>query len=356
MGCHGHFIVTWTAILTPQWYDCYWFTEYAPTWARHPTTPWQRECMAIIDRQSIASLLDSMRFVAHFWEITPFILRDAIVVLVQSQCYSLNARSFGPRTPYPVGGLAGDVMRVGKPFFSKSLDLKFQSFTIVLLTIYLYWIKGTLRGYAIQSGRRPEGPPCGRWLARQTIDLDVHRRKWTLTIHGLKGEAGEDEEVTRDACVKLAQDHLGIPDAASTDLRLVTASASMLAAESLWDSGISAPATLGWGMLKNCVITLMQLAFPPTPALRPMKKELLTKRKDMPQAQRSKYNLWYLRQWPYVVLSGPEKSTIVPSVSKEAIVENIIGLSPTVSIPETMWESALNPICHFPSFFKHRSE
>ena len=54
-------------------------------------------------------------------------------------------------------------------------------------------------------------------LALQTMDLDVHRRKWTLTIHGLKGEAVEDEEVTRDASVKLAQDHLGIPDAASTD-------------------------------------------------------------------------------------------------------------------------------------------
>ena len=81
-----------------------------------------------------------------------------------------------------------------------------------------------------------------------------------------------------------------------------------------------------------------------------MKKELLAKRQDMPQAQRSKYNLRYLRQWPYVVLSGREKSTIVPSVSKKAIVENIIGLSPTVSIPETMWEWALNPVCHFHHF------
>ena len=54
----------------------------------------------------------------------------------------------------------------------------------------------------------------------------------------------------------------------------------------------------------------------------------------MPQSQRSKYNLRYLRQWPYIVLAGPEKSTIHPSISKEAIVENIIGLSPLVSIPE----------------------
>ena len=111
MGCYGLFIVTRTAIVTSQWYDRYCFTEYARMWARHPTIPWQRECTAITDRQSIDSSLDSMRFVTHFWEITRYILRDAIVVLVQSQCYSINGRAFGPRTPCRVGGLAGDVMR-----------------------------------------------------------------------------------------------------------------------------------------------------------------------------------------------------------------------------------------------------
>ena len=69
MGCYGLLIVTRTAIVTSQWYDRYCFTEYARTWARHPTTPWQRECTVIIDRQSIDSLLDSMRSVTHFWEI-----------------------------------------------------------------------------------------------------------------------------------------------------------------------------------------------------------------------------------------------------------------------------------------------
>ena len=109
MGCYGLFIVPMTAIMTSQWYGRYCFTGYARTWARHPTTPWQRECTAIT---SIDSLLDSMQFVTHFWEITPFILRDAIVGKVQSLGYSINARAFGPRTPLPyrVGGSAGDVM------------------------------------------------------------------------------------------------------------------------------------------------------------------------------------------------------------------------------------------------------
>ena len=56
MGCYRLCIVPRTAIVTSQWYDRYCFTEYARTWARHPTTPWQRECTAITDFQSIDSL------------------------------------------------------------------------------------------------------------------------------------------------------------------------------------------------------------------------------------------------------------------------------------------------------------
>ena len=56
MGCYRLCIVPRTAIVTSQWYDRYCFTAYARTWARHPTTPWQRECTAITDCQSIDSL------------------------------------------------------------------------------------------------------------------------------------------------------------------------------------------------------------------------------------------------------------------------------------------------------------
>ena len=173
-------------------------------------------------------------------------------------------------------------------------------------------------------------------LALQTMDLDVHRRKWSLTIHGLKGEAGEDEEVTRDACVKLAKDHLDISDAATTDF----AACHRLSKQA--GSGImmrfrDLSTRNSWlGNAKKLRNHPDAISISPDlpPVLRPMKKELLAKRKDMPQSQKSKYNLRYLRQWPYIVLAGPEKSTIHPSISKEAIVENIIGLSPLVSIPE----------------------
>ena len=54
-------------------------------------------------------------------------------------------------------------------------------------------------------------------LALQTLDLDVHRRKWSLTIQGVKGDAEEEDAVTRRACVDLARNHLGIADASEKD-------------------------------------------------------------------------------------------------------------------------------------------
>ena len=56
MGCYGLSIVPKTSIVTSHWYDRYCFAGYTRTWARHPTTPWQRECTAITDFQSINSL------------------------------------------------------------------------------------------------------------------------------------------------------------------------------------------------------------------------------------------------------------------------------------------------------------
>ena len=135
-------------------------------------------------------------------------------------------------------------------------------------------------------------------LALQTMDLDVHRRKWSLTIHGLKGEAGEEEEITSDACVKLAKDHLGIPDPATTDF----AACHRLSKQA--GSGIiirfcDLSTRNSWlGNAKQLRDHPDAISISPDlpPVLRPMKKELLAKQKDMPQSQRSKYNLRYLRQ------------------------------------------------------------
>ena len=38
-------------------------------------------------------------------------------------------------------------------------------------------------------------------LAHQTLQIDVHRRKWNIIIHGIEGPAGELEHATRAKCI-----------------------------------------------------------------------------------------------------------------------------------------------------------
>ena len=42
-------------------------------------------------------------------------------------------------------------------------------------------------------------------LAMHHLELGVHRRKWTLIIHGLEGSANEAEDDTRAACLAMAK-------------------------------------------------------------------------------------------------------------------------------------------------------
>ena len=50
-------------------------------------------------------------------------------------------------------------------------------------------------------------------LALQTLQIDVHRRKWNIVIHGIEGPAGEEETATRDKCVTFARQVLKVEDA-----------------------------------------------------------------------------------------------------------------------------------------------
>ena len=49
-------------------------------------------------------------------------------------------------------------------------------------------------------------------LAHQTLQIDVHRWKWNVVIHGIEGPAGK-EDVTRAKCIKFAREALKVDDA-----------------------------------------------------------------------------------------------------------------------------------------------
>ena len=176
-------------------------------------------------------------------------------------------------------------------------------------------------------------------LALQTLDLDldVPRRKWSLTVQGLKGEEGEDEDDTMAACVNLAQQHLGMSDADATDFsschRLSRQANSGIIirfndphAGNKWLSNAKNLKT----HQESVSITFTHL--PPT--LRGLKNELLDMRHQMPPAQKIKHHVRSIRQWPYVVLAGLGNKKIAPTISKDIIVKNVLGVSPLIDIKE----------------------
>ena len=55
-------------------------------------------------------------------------------------------------------------------------------------------------------------------LATYVLEQDVHRRKWSLIIHGIKGAEREDELTTRQTCIALAAETLRVPNAVNTQL------------------------------------------------------------------------------------------------------------------------------------------
>ena len=167
-------------------------------------------------------------------------------------------------------------------------------------------------------------------LTQRLLDIDVHRRKWSLTVQGLAGDANEAEGTTRDKCVELAKNKLRIPDASVHDYaachRLSSAAGSGiimrfkdLDQRNRWINGAR--------HLKDDPANLKISISPDLPpALRPMKADLLKKRKELPAEQKAGSGLRYLRSWPYVELRVQNRDPIRPDAGLSNIVESVLGV------------------------------
>ena len=177
-------------------------------------------------------------------------------------------------------------------------------------------------------------------LAMQTLDLDVHRRKWGLTIQGLKGPSEEKESDTREACVSLARSHLQLPNAAVTDFSACHRLSTKANAGIILRFRDLQQRNQWLDNAKNLKNHQDKISISPDlpPVLRPLKSELLQKRKDLPPAQKQRSSIRHLRQWPYVQLSLGYGQTIVPSITKQSITESILGSKLLISLSEkTEW-------------------
>ena len=173
-------------------------------------------------------------------------------------------------------------------------------------------------------------------LAMQTLDIDVHRRKWALTLQGLKGAAKEDEVDTRAACVQLARDTLEIENASVCDF----AACHRLSQKA--DAGIInrfndlSKRNMWLANAKNLKGRANHISISPDvpPVLRPMKKDLLQKRKDLPPEDKRRSYIRYHRQWPYMDLAVGNNRFVKSDIRKDTIIQSVLGVNPMLSIQE----------------------
>ena len=172
-------------------------------------------------------------------------------------------------------------------------------------------------------------------LAERVLDMDVHSRKWSLVLYGIKGEAGEAETTTRDKCRKLAS-KIGVPNASSMNF-----AACHRLNHNAPDAGIIARFTdladreawLSKAKNLSSVDTALKLSPDLPPVLRKQKNELLKRRGEMGEAEKRNTRLRYIPHWPYVELVYKDKSNapIRPPYTKEQILRDILGFSPNIA-------------------------
>ena len=174
-------------------------------------------------------------------------------------------------------------------------------------------------------------------LAKQTLNIDVHRRKNNLILHGIEGPADEEEADTRATCV----------DFARTVLRVADADNTRFAACHRLGRGENAGIIVRFGdisqrdrWLANAKYLKDQekrITLTPDlpPVLRPLKDDLMRQRSQLAPAVKAKSRIRYLPQWPYVELRVENKQPIRSETSFAAIVHKIVDVHPLLTVAES---------------------
>ena len=164
-------------------------------------------------------------------------------------------------------------------------------------------------------------------LSIKLIDMDCHSRKWSLIVHGVKGEPHESNQETAKKCVELATNFLGVRDASVRDF----AACHRLKADR--DAGIIVRFVdlnmrdrwlAGAKGLTKCP-ERVSISPDLPPVTRILRTELVKKRNTLPADIKRKSSIRYLKTWPYVQLSIKNEPSIVPNAKKESVIESFLG-------------------------------
>lgn len=173
-------------------------------------------------------------------------------------------------------------------------------------------------------------------LAEQTLQIDTHRRKWNVILHGVDGPAGEEAADTRASCVTFARDILKVPNVERTRFaachrlsRKPNAGIIIrfcdLADRDAWFAGA-----------KHLRTQPKKMTLSPDlpPVLRPLKDDLMKTRSELPPETKSKSRVRYLAQWPYVQLKIEGQQPRDPTTDFTTIATSILKVSPLFKIRE----------------------
>ena len=168
-------------------------------------------------------------------------------------------------------------------------------------------------------------------LALQTLNLDVHRRKWSLTVHGLPGAAHEDEADTRRAVIQMAQQKLKIQDASPNDLAACHRLKPDAGAGIILRFNDLSKRNKWMTNARNLRGMQISLSADSPPCLRPCVKELADIKRTLPDDTKKRSHIRYLPQWPYAFLHMPNGQRRNHTYSKANILKNALALDTSIS-------------------------
>ena len=173
-------------------------------------------------------------------------------------------------------------------------------------------------------------------LAHQTLQIDVHRRKWNVMIHGIDGPAGEEEGVTRTKCVNFAREVLKVADADAWHLaachrlsRKANAGIILrftdLAQRDRWLAGTK-------NLRGHTKKISVSVDLPPI--LRPLNDNLMLMRSKLEPNIKSKSRVRHLPQWPFVELRIEGQSPKWPQETLASITAQVLGFDHVFRVNE----------------------
>ena len=160
------------------------------------------------------------------------------------------------------------------------------------------------------------------------LDIDTHRRKWSLVINGLKGEQNESDVITRNKVKEFATNVLKVDNAKNHNFsachRLSQRPDSGIIIKFLDLSDRNA-----WLMnAKNLKGADQNVSLSPDlhPCLRKLKNNILQIRKDLTTEEKRGSHIRFCPNWPYVYLKKSDQTSVYPQISKKSIVQDYLGM------------------------------